>query len=87
MIGGRSESHPMEPGVRVRIVSEIVNLIKRCHFVVGVERRHETFCRVQGTINQLGAWLVKGEYRVEGTRGTGVICQSWPWVKGTKELE
>ena len=65
-------------------VSEIVKLTKGCRFVVGVERRHETFCRMQETINQLGAWLVKCEYRVEGT---GVVGQSRPWVQGTEDFE
>ena len=45
------------------------------------------FCRVQKMINRLGAWLVKGEYRVEGTPGTGVVGHSRPWVQGTEELE
>ena len=83
MIGGRSESHPRDPGVRVILVSGIVKLTKGHHFVVGVERRHETFCRVQETINRLGAWLVKCEYRGECTPGTGVVGQNRPWVQGT----
>ena len=56
-------------------ISRIVKLTKGCHFVVGVKRRHETFCRVQETMNQLGAWLEKNQYRVEGTLGT---LSSWP---------
>ena len=62
MIGGRSESHPREPRVSVILVSGIVKLIKGCRFVVGIERRHKTFFRMQEMINQLGAWLVKYEY-------------------------
>ena len=87
MIVGRSESYPREPRVSVILVSRIVKLTKGCRFVVGVERRHETFCRVQETINRLGAWLVKSEYRVEGTLGARVVRQSRPWVQGTEELE
>ena len=55
--------------------------------MVGVERRHKTVCRVQETINRLGVWLVKCEYRVEGTPGTGVVGQSRPWVQGTEDFE
>ena len=87
MIGGRNESHPREPGVRVMLVTGIVKLTKGCRFVVSVERRHETFCRVRETINRLGAWLVKCGYPVEGTPGAGVVGQSRPWVQGTEELE
>ena len=54
--------------------------------MVGVKRRHETFCRVQETMNQLGAWLVKDQYRVVGTPGAGVFGQRRPWVQGTEEF-
>ena len=53
---GSSESHPREPGISVISVGRLVKINQKDDgFVVGVEQKHKTFCKVQDTLHQLGA--------------------------------
>ena len=80
MSGGRSESHPSDPGVSIMLVySGLVKFTKRRSFCCWCGKKaRNLFCRVQESMDRLGAWLLKGEYRLEGTQGTGQVGQSRP---------
>ena len=63
MIGGRSESHPRDPGVSIMLVSGLVKLTKKeVILLLVVYEGTKPLGRVQESIDQLGAWLLKGEY-------------------------
>ena len=84
MIGGRSESHPREPGVSVMLVGGLVKFTKRRSFCCWCGKKAQNlFCRVQESMDRLVACLLKGEYQLEGTPGTGLVGQSRPRVQGT----
>ena len=83
MIGGRSESHPREPGVSVMLVSGLVKFTKRRSFCCWCGKKaRNPFGGVQESMDRLGAWLLKGEYRVEGTPGTGQSARVGQGSKG-----
>ena len=55
--------------------------------MVGVKRRYETFCRVQETMNQLGAWLVKDQYREWALRAPEYSASVGRGSKGPRSFE
>ena len=66
MSGGRSESHQSDPGVSVMLVSGLVKFTKRKSYCCWCGKKaRNPFGGVQESMDRLGAWLSKGEYRVE----------------------
>ena len=66
------------------LVSGLVKFTKRRSFCCWwCKKARNPFGGVQESMDRLGAWLLKGEYRLEGTPGTGLVGQSRPMVQGT----
>ena len=83
MSGGRIESHTSDPGVSVMLVSRLVKFTKWRSFCCWLCRKARyLFGGVQESMDRLGACLLKGKYRVEGTLDTGQSARVGQGSKG-----